>query len=236
MSGTSADDPEELAGDYVLGCLEGEERAAADRRRATDPDFRAAIEAWEERLLPLAQAIPPVAPPAALWARIEASLVRQAALDAQAAAPRPGPAARAWRSVGLWRAATLAAAAVAAVFAGLLLVRPAPPPPTVAALAQYGGPGATFVAELQRDGSVRVSAVAPVQVATGRDLELWALPPGAQRPIPLGVLPATGKVVPLGPIEAAGTQLLVSLEPQGGSPTGQPTGPVLYSGRLTKLE
>jgi anti-sigma-K factor RskA len=30
--------------------------------------------------------------------------------------------------------------------------------------------------------------------------------------------------------------LMVSLEPRGGSPTGQPTGPVLYAGRLTGLE
>ncbi len=29
--------------------------------------------------------------------------------------------------------------------------------------------------------------------------------------------------------------LAVSLEPQGGSPTGQPTGPVIASGKLTLL-
>jgi anti-sigma-K factor RskA len=30
--------------------------------------------------------------------------------------------------------------------------------------------------------------------------------------------------------------LLVSLEPKGGSPTGQPTGPVLYGGQLTAVD
>jgi anti-sigma-K factor RskA len=35
---------------------------------------------------------------------------------------------------------------------------------------------------------------------------------------------------------ARGTQLLVSLEPKGGSPTGQPTGPVIYGGKLTALD
>jgi anti-sigma-K factor RskA len=29
--------------------------------------------------------------------------------------------------------------------------------------------------------------------------------------------------------------LAVSLEPEGGSPTGQPTGPVLYQGQLASL-
>jgi anti-sigma-K factor RskA len=33
-----------------------------------------------------------------------------------------------------------------------------------------------------------------------------------------------------------GLQLLVSLEPRGGSPTGQPTGPVLYGGTLQEME
>jgi anti-sigma-K factor RskA len=47
------------------------------------------------------------------------------------------------------------------------------------------------------------------------------------------VLPAGGH--PIVADLAADTQLLVNLEPQGGSPTGQPTGPVLYAGRLTRV-
>ncbi|MGH7153988.1 MAG: anti-sigma factor domain-containing protein, partial [Acetobacteraceae bacterium] len=70
----------------------------------------------------------------------------------------------------------------------------------------------------------------------GKDLELWALPPGATRPISLGVVPAAtrGLVVshPAVPLTLR-TQLMVSLEPKGGSPTGQPTGPVLFAGTLT---
>jgi anti-sigma-K factor RskA len=67
-------------------------------------------------------------------------------------------------------------------------------------------------------------------VPKGRDLQLWSLPDGATVPASLGVLPADGKQVQASP--AAGGQLLVSLEPAGGSPTGAPTGPVVYSGRL----
>ena len=44
---------------------------------------------------------------------------------------------------------------------------------------------------------------------------------------------ATGQVkVPA--IVPAGTLLLVSWEPRGGSPTGAPTGPVVYQGRMVK--
>ena len=77
-----------------------------------------------------------------------------------------------------------------------------------------------------------MSAVAPASVPDGRDLELWLLPPGAQRPTSLGVLPSGGKLVVPGAPLPDGSQLLVSLEPRGGSPTGQPTGQVLYGGTL----
>ena len=80
------------------------------------------------------------------------------------------------------------------------------------------------------DGTLVLRAVSAVSVPQGRDLQLWSLPAGATVPASLGVLPSDGKQVQASP--AAGGQLLVSLEPAGGSPTGAPTGPVVYSGRL----
>jgi anti-sigma-K factor RskA len=44
-----------------------------------------------------------------------------------------------------------------------------------------------------------------------------------------------GRNLPPHELLTAQTQLLVSLEPQGGSPTGQPTGPVLWGGRLAAI-
>ncbi len=81
---------------------------------------------------------------------------------------------------------------------------------------------------------LRVRPETSVPVPSGHDLELWALPEGASRPRSLGVLPAKGRVVTAS--LQAGTQLMVSLEPRGGSPTGQPTGPVLYGGRLARVD
>ena len=62
------------------------------------------------------------------------------------------------------------------------------------------------------------------------------MPPGAPHAMPLGVLPTTGLRVAMAEIVQPSTKLMVSLEPQGGSPSGQPTGPVLYSGALTRVE
>ena len=59
-------------------------------------------------------------------------------------------------------------------------------------------------------------------------------------PLPLGVLtadrPAQITIHPAFADQARRDAILaVSLEPPGGSPTGQPTGPVIGSGRLTNL-
>ncbi len=57
-------------------------------------------------------------------------------------------------------------------------------------------------------------------------------PPGAKAPMSLGVLPASGRQVALPGTPPAGTALSVTLEPTGGSPTGAPTGRVVYAGTL----
>ena len=84
-----------------------------------------------------------------------------------------------------------------------------------------------------------VKAVGDVAVPAGRALELWMLPPGRD-PRSLGLIPASGlDRVPLRAPAGVALQgipaLAVSLEPAGGSPTGEPTGPVLYTGGIENL-
>jgi anti-sigma-K factor RskA len=50
----------------------------------------------------------------------------------------------------------------------------------------------------------------------------------------MGLLPDSGRK-PLTISAQSGTQLLVSQEPEGGSPTKAPTGPVVYAGKLTGI-
>lgn len=217
-----SDDPDSLAAEYVLGTLSAEERREIAARAESDPAMRAAIAAWEERLAPLASVASPVTPPDALWRRISVS----AGLGGRVSEPAWR---RAWRSLPVWRAAAglgfaLAAAIAAMAWLGGTTQRP------VAALVPYGSQAAAYVAQVQPDGSLRLTPLRPVPVATGKDLELWALAPGATRPLALGVLPVSGRV--RGATPKSGTQLMISLEPSGGSPTGLPTGPVLFAGTL----
>jgi len=109
-----------------------------------------------------------------------------------------------------------------------------PEQPRVAVLSPLAGGAPVLMALAERGGGLVVRPTASISVPTDKDLELWALPQGETRPRSLGVLPPSGRtlVAQLAP----NTQLLVSLEPKGGSPTGQPTGPVLYGGWLTTIE
>jgi anti-sigma-K factor RskA len=97
-----------------------------------------------------------------------------------------------------------------------------------------------LMATVERGGRVLlVKAISPIAVPPGRSLELWALPDG-KPPRSLGLVDAAGVVriaLPAPAVDAfqGVPALAISLEPSGGSTTGAPTGPVLYSGRIERI-
>lgn len=227
MSG-APEDLNVLAAEFVLGTLDDASAHEVAARAQTDPALRAAITEWEERLAPLSMLAAPATPPLSLWRRLDRA-------TAAAAAPSAGILARLWQNVIIWRCATASGFAIAAALAAVMWLRE-PPAPPLAALVPSGSAAAAYVAELQPNGTLRLIALRPVPVAQGKSLELWALPSGASRPIALGLLPPAGHTVAPPKLPAGPTQLMISLEPQGGSPTGLPTGPVLFAGTLTTAE
>jgi len=89
------------------------------------------------------------------------------------------------------------------------------------------------VASISGDGTTLVTRpITPVALRADRSLELWAVPTqGAPRS--LGVLPGGSGVVALkGKVLAGADTLAVTIEPAGGSPTGAPTGPIVYAGKF----
>jgi anti-sigma-K factor RskA len=231
MSGAQdeIDAPEMLAGEYVLGTLDAGEADAARTRLGTDPAFASEVRAWERQLFPLTALVPAVEPPPAVWTRIEDTT--------GGATVTPFPVGSAPRAANdnparVWRATAIVALAACACLAAFVVTRPAAPP-AFAVLAPTGGAAPVLVALAGANGALLLRPSGVITVAADRDLQLWSLPAGAKKPQSLGVLPAAGTQVPPG--IAQGTQLLVSLEPKGGSPTGQPTGPVVYGGVLRGL-
>ncbi|MGD9503076.1 MAG: anti-sigma factor [Methyloceanibacter sp.] len=234
MSDTGKRDNEGMgltAAEYVLGVLDAAQRGAAERRIGRDPAFAREVAFWEERLGGLAASVPEVAPPRGMWARIEAALGPAGAVE------RAGL----WQSVSFWRGLALGASALAAACLAALIY-----------VGAIGGPGAPLVARLDADGGQAgfVAAVnrgdasltivpAALLGEEQKSLELWLIPPG-DKPHSLGLIdpsrPVTIKV-PKDLLTRVSNEavLAVSLEPLGGSPTGQPTGPVIANGKLAQL-
>lgn len=214
---------DQLAAEYALGTLRGRARERLRRRLREDDALARAVAAWEARLAPMTEAVKPVAPPARVWGKIEKELQLN---------KRPSR----WKALGL--IASGAAAALVVVALLLPLRRAEIPASYVAVLSDPKTNQPVLIATAQRNAMVlHVNTLEPKIHVAGRSLELWALPRGAQ-PKSLGVLAGARsdlKLVAvadrsLGDVPA----LAISLEPPGGSPTGQPTGPVLYTGPCVK--
>ena len=221
-----------LAAQYALGTLSPRARRRMAAVARTDGAVARAIAAWEMRLCSLAEAIPGVTPPPRVWDGVRTRL----------GLPEPGAERRSWwSSLGWWRGAAFASFAAALALA-VTLVAPRAERPEEAIVVVLAGPDAkpVLVASADRGGRyLTVKSVTPVELAAGRALELWALPEGKD-PRSLGVLPAGGiarvaLAAPAGIAFQGIPALAVSLEPAGGSPTGKPTGPVLFSGGVQRL-
>ena len=220
-----------LAAEYALGVLDGAERLAADRRAAADPAFAREVEGWQARLAGLVDEVAPAPAPPAVWAAVSRRLDDAGGSNVVVL--------RLKRSLAVWRGASAAAAALAAVLA-LALVWPHPQPAAAPVLTARlaGSPKGPTVFVALYDPSRRAIVLTPasVSVLADRSPELWLIPAGG-KPVALGVAAFDGSVQ-LSPSVGPGVRdgvLAVSVEPKGGSPTGQPTGPVIATGQLAQL-
>jgi anti-sigma-K factor RskA len=232
-----------LAAEFVLRLLEGDELFEARRRQRDDAGFAQLVSDWEERLAPLLDAVPAEAPPADMWSRISAGLEPGGGEGATIHFLR--------RKANIWRAYSAAITAVAAallVVVGLDTTRKDPvfqqPTPQaaaatlVASLGAENGPTALIITYDAASRSL-IATPAVLQGAAGHSHELWVIPATGQ-PRSLGIVTAGQPrrlAVPPALLKAIGANatLAVSVEPEGGSPTGLPTGPVIATGQLTRI-
>lgn len=215
-----------LAAEYVLGGLRSGARRRFQQLLRDDAGLRRAVVEWEDRLLPLALALPPETPPAHVWKTIAARI-------APAASPTPARAAPA-RGLSWWRTLSAGLATAVVVLAFLTLKPPGTPQEvrTVAVLSGEKAPGALVLNTLP-DQRIAVQPMQDlVALADGRALELWAISPG-QAPRSLGlVLPGQTTVLAPRHPPLQGDTVAVTLEPAGGAPQGVPTGPIVLSGKV----
>jgi len=226
-----------LAAEYALGVLERDDLRAAEQRVDNDPAFRKAVEDWQQQMTPMLNEVAPVAPPAAVWEKIEARTSGEGS----------GQTTGLWDSLSFWRGLSGVSAGLATAALGALLFLPG-----IGVFTSPSDGGRPLIATLTAKGEAP-AFVARFDPATGALFVRTSLGAAAETRVPeLWLIPGDGVPRSLGLLAEAGSgdlvltrdnrsvlgdgiTLAVSLEPAGGSPTGAPTGPVIASGKLQPL-
>ncbi|MDF0695503.1 anti-sigma factor [Rhizobium sp. MC63] len=222
---------EVLAGEYVLGVLSLQDRRVVEERMRRDRTFAAIVSRWETNLSAFNDEYDGVAPSRETFKQIEARLFGDAGKPASFSQGL-------WNSAVFWRSlafACIVVAVSAVIFASGLVPQPQGPAPLVAELA-----GQNNTINLRASYEIQSGRLKIVPVAAGKpeekSLELW-LVQGSGVPKSLGIFQPgeSGELVIPADLRnnvADGATLAVSLEPFGGSLTGQVTGPVIASGAV----
>lgn len=235
-----ADDLSELAGEYVLGTLSGQQRREVEQRLAQEPALQAAVQAWEARLLPLTALVPAVPPSPRLWQRVVRSLD---ALERPATAMPPSDTRPAWnslwRSLAFWRGLTVVgftAAALAMVVLPGQFQAPQTRFMVVLVAPEDKSPG--WVVQARSDRRVELIPLGMLQVPADKSLQFWTKADDWKAPVSLGIVQPGERVsVPLNNLPGMQKNQLfeLTLEPRAGSPTGRPTGPIQFIGRAVQV-
>jgi anti-sigma-K factor RskA len=214
---------DELAAQYVLGTLRGPARRRFERYCAGNVAALHAVRRWEDRLVDMVAGVAPVAPSPLVWDRIKFRIRRDARLR-----PKRGLA-----TFGNWRFAVAAGIAALAIAFGIWTgFGPGNSQPFATIVDQQKALVWNIEAPRNR-GELRVAAADNLTLDPARAYELWALPGEGAAPVSLGLMPKSGRgKLQLNDAQrlalSRSRQIAISLEPPGGSPTGAPTGPVLY--------
>ena len=214
-----------LAVDFILGAMRGGARRRFQQLMMARPAVRETVWRWEQHLNPLAEGLPATRPDPAVWQRIQQRL----GWIAPVGKPRESTARPVWLGLALAASVLLAAVLLKPMLSSL-------PQQDIAVIQSSDAKAWWLISKAQQ--KLTVKATPAVTAETASDYELWMLPANGQAPISLGLLPQQGQRELSWPQAAEGlaiAALAVSLEPRGGSATGAPTGPVLFTAEIITL-
>jgi anti-sigma-K factor RskA len=219
------------AGEYVLGTLSADERAEFERALATDRELAAAVRGWEGELGLLSAGVSSVEAPTGAWAKIEAAIAGDGQASAEIIALR--------RRVRTWQWTSVAAGALAACLALVIVTAPwviQQSGGKYVAVVDRGGELPALIVNVDQESGVVTVRSLTAEAPADRSHELWYIGAG-EKPKSLGVVDHVGSgitvrtdaIAGFNPVDAV---FAITLEPRGGSPSGEPTGPIVYSGKL----
>lgn len=209
-----------LAAEHVLGTLRGSARRRFERLCETNARVLGAVQRWEDDFGALTKSVAPVQPSPRVWQGITARLFAGSAPAVERVRRRRG-----------WEFAVAAGLVAVGLLVSVFVRQPTEALQTLAVL---GADTAHPVWRIERGKQVSaltIDVVGAVERQPGKSYELWALPRGGS-PVSLGLLPRDGTLrrtlnEQQRAALLAADKVAVSIEPERGSPTGSPTGPVI---------
>ncbi len=242
--GPGTDGTDISAGEYVLGLLSAADARTVEARLDLDAPLRHAVYAWQDQLLPLTARSAAVQPSATLWMRIAHSVADVRGSDTPPSPQRArAPTTPWWQRLGLWQGLAGAAVASAVLLAVALTQRmPVLEPQGARYLTVLQSPqtqATGWIVEMRAGGTLRLVPVGDLPPPpAGRTWQFWTKAQSATAPTSLGLV-RVGQTLELPasqlPALEAAQLFEITLEPEGGSTIGRPTGPILYVGRSVKL-
>lgn len=213
-----------LAADYAIGLMPPTACRRFEQLLLEDSELRAELAQWQDSLISLNEPLTEQPVPDRVWRGVTARIDPQ---TAQLPVTRPF-----WSGL---RVTIAACSLVAAIALGVIYNRDE---------VRYGATlrsadAQSWMSIEAHENYLKLKPLALAKIEKNRSLEMWVIPSDG-KPVSLGVVPPSGDgEIKLGSAQKAligeSITLAISLEPEGGSPTGRPTGPVLYQGVLTAL-
>ncbi|HYM35662.1 MAG TPA: anti-sigma factor [Steroidobacteraceae bacterium] len=224
---------DELAAQYALGTLRGAARSRFEKICRQRPEAMRARYRWEDRLIGLLGEVEPVAPPAHIWEKVQQRLGQSRSQNSNL-----------FDKLFSWLNGPrlVMAAGIAAIAFSIVVITYIVIPEQQQQMASFTNDQKTeqWRVDAPKDhAKLSITRSASVSLDPNRDYELWALPDSGAAPVSLGLMPKSGKRdLPLSAAQrlalAGASKIAISLEPIGGSPTGAPTGPVLFVANVTR--
>lgn len=220
-----------LAGEYVLGTLQGEAREAFKQQLSNDVRLQEEVDAWEQRFAPLLLGVEPVSPPDSVWEGVESRLSQQ-----QQPAETVSITTTIWDSLSFWRnLGMVAATLVLALGVVLITGQPGAEMGSVMVVMNDQERAGWLVAARSDHGFVNVSAVEPTQLPAGKVCQLW-MEDRQGNLYPVGILPHDGRhKMSLPMMPEAANSFKVSIEEMADMPTDRPSGEIVFEGKLTEI-
>jgi anti-sigma-K factor RskA len=221
-----------LAAEFVLGSLHGRAAARFSRLLASEPGLREAVDYWQQRLNPLAEVLTPVTPPKHIWKNI------QRAIQADR---RPFTFISIWDNLNFWRGFALASMMLVIGF-GLgaiqaIFERPVADTSKYIAILNDQRAQPMLVASIIGDSRVlQIDMLVDEQTTSDQVMQVWCVPKGGGKPMSIGLIASKTSRFEMTVDEMQmlheAEEIVVSMEPPGGSPMDKPTGPVMYRGNV----